>query len=459
MRRCCRTASQQIDFSNGSIKNGIVRSALPLVTAQLVNLLYNIVDRIYIGQIPGEGTVALAGLGLCFPIIMFVSAFTSLCGGGAPLCAIERGRGEMQAARKIIDNAWFMLLVLGAALTAAGIVFCRPLLFLFGASGVTIPYAQSYLRIYLIGTLFVMTALGLNPYINCQGFAKIGMKTVLLGAAANIILDPIFIFALDMGIRGAAIATVISQFLSAAWVLIFLTGKKAELTISIRGFRPDFSCIRRISALGAVSFVMSVNDSLVQIACNSMLSLFGGDLYISVMTILISLRQIVQTPVLAAAEGASPVMSFNYGAGKCERVLEAIRYLTFLAFLCVILPWLAVTLLPHLFIMIFNQEPELVAAGVPALRIYFAGFIMMAFQMIGQTTFKSLNMVKYAIFFSTFRKVLIVVPLTLLLPYVAGLGVNGVFLAEPISNAVGGLLCYFTMRRTAIPMLRNGVKK
>jgi putative MATE family efflux protein len=430
-----------------------------MMTAQLVNLLYSIVDRIYIGQIPGEGTVALAGLGLCFPVIMFVTAFTNLCGGGAPLCAIERGRGDGGAARRIIVNAWFMLLVLGAALTVSGIAFCRPLLFLFGASSVTIPYAQSYLSIYMLGTLFVMTALGLNPYINCQGFAKTGMKTVLLGAAANIILDPIFIFALGMGIRGAAIATVISQAMSALWVLLFLTGKRAELTISLRGFRPDFSCIRRIASLGLVSFVMSANDSLVQIACNSMLSIFGGDMYISVMTILISLRQIVQTPILAVSDGSSPVISFNYGAGKYGRVLEAISYLTFLAFLCVIVPWLAVTLLPHLFIMIFNQQPELIAAGVPALRIYFAGFVMMGFQMVGQTTFKSLNMVKYAIFFSIFRKLIIVVPLTLLLPYAAGLGANGVFLAEPISNAVGGLLCYFTMRRTVMPMLRRGAEK
>jgi putative MATE family efflux protein len=430
-----------------------------MMTAQLVNLLYSIVDRIYIGQIPGEGTVALAGLGLCFPVIMFVTAFTNLCGGGAPLCAIERGRGDGGAARRIIVNAWFMLLVLGAALTVSGIAFCRPLLFLFGASSVTIPYAQSYLSIYMLGTLFVMTALGLNPYINCQGFAKTGMKTVLLGAAANIILDPIFIFALGMGIRGAAIATVISQAMSALWVLLFLTGKRAELTISLRGFRPDFSCIRRIASLGLVSFVMSANDSLVQIACNSMLSIFGGDMYISVMTILISLRQIVQTPILAVSDGSSPVISFNYGAGKYGRVLEAISYLTFLAFLCVIVPWLAVTLLPHLFIMIFNQQPELIAAGVPALRIYFAGFVMMGFQMVGQTTFKSLNMVKYAIFFSIFRKLIIVVPLTLLLPYAAGLGANGVFLAEPISNAVGGLLCYFTMRRTVMPLLRRGAEK
>lgn len=267
--------------------------ATPMLIAQLLNLLYNIVDRIYIGKIPGEGTLALASIGLCFPFVTLITAFANLFGlGGAPLCAMARGKGNREGAQGIMVNAGFMLLLSGAVLTVLGIAFHRPLLYLFGASEVTYPYASSYIVIYLIGTLCVMLSLGLNPYINCQGFARTGMLTVALGAAANIVLDPIFIFALHLGVRGAAIATVLSQLLSAAWVVKFLTGKKAELKLDFRGFRPDWHCIQRITVLGIASFVMSFTDTLVQVACNATLRNFGGDLYISVMTVLNSVRQI-----------------------------------------------------------------------------------------------------------------------------------------------------------------------
>ena len=262
-----------------------------------------------------------------------MTAFANLFGaGGAPLCSIARGKGKRESAQSIMRNAYFMLLVSGAVLTAVGLVFHRPLLYLFGASDATYPYAASYLTVYLLGTLCVMTSLGLNPYINCQGFAKIGMLTVVVGAAANIVLDPVFIFALHLGVRGAAIATVISQTLSALWVLRFLTGRQAELKIGFRGFRPDFACIRRIATLGVSSFVMSFTDSLVQIACNATLLTFGGDIYISVMTVLNSVRQIAQTPVMAIADGATAVISFNYGAKAYSRVRDAIRFMTQLAF-------------------------------------------------------------------------------------------------------------------------------
>ena len=268
---------QQIDFSQGSIRRRILAVATPMLIAQLLNLLYNIVDRIYIGKIPGEGTLALASIGLCFPFVTLITAFANLFGlGGAPLCAMARGKGNREGAQGIMVNAGFMLLLSGAVLTVLGIAFHRPLLYLFGASEVTYPYASSYIVIYLLGTLCVMLSLGLNPYINCQGFARTGMLTVALGAAANIVLDPIFIFALHLGVRGAAIATVLSQFLSAAWVVKFLTGKKAELKLDFRGFRPDWQCIQRITVLGIASFVMSFTDMLVQVACNSMLRGFGG---------------------------------------------------------------------------------------------------------------------------------------------------------------------------------------
>jgi putative MATE family efflux protein len=446
----------QVDFSKGSVRSQILATALPMLVAQMMNLLYNIVDRIYIGQIPGEGTLALAGLGLCFPVITLITAFANLFGiGGAPLCAIERGRGDTEKARQIMGNAFMLLMITGAALTAAGILFLKPLLYAFGASDATYPYASQYLFIYVLGTLFVMTSLGMNPYINCQGFAKTGMQTVILGAVTNLVLDPVLIFGLGWGITGAAVATVFSQFLSAAWVFRFLTRGKVELTLPIRDLVPDWSCVRQITALGTASFVMSCTDSFVQIACNSMLSLFGGDLYIGVMTVLSAIRQIAQTPVMAITDGASPVISYHYGARSRERVLAASRFMAVLAFAYVVLIWAAVSLFPAFFIRLFNQDAALVEAAVPALRIYFAGFIFMAFQFVGQTVFKALNHPRFAVFFSILRKLIIVVPLTLWLPHLFGLGVNGVFWAEPISNVLGGLACFLTMYFTVIRSLKG----
>lgn len=452
-----RKDSQQIDFSTGSVRRNTLAVAAPMLVAQTLNLLYNIVDRIYIGKIPGEGTIALAGLGICFPVITLVTAFANLFGvGGAPLCAIARGQGDEKEAHKIMANAYFMLLVSGAALTVFGIIFHKPLLYLFGASDTTYPYAAAYMILYLLGTVFVMASLGLNPYINSQGFARVGMLTVLVGAVANIVLDPVFIFVFGMVVRGAALATVLSQLLSAIWVLRFLTGSKAELTLHFRGFRPDFVCIQKITLLGTASFVMSFTDSLVQGACNAMLRQFGGDLYISVMTVINSVRQIAQMPVMAISDGATPVISYNYGARAYHRVRQAIRFMTQLGFGYTLLIWGLISAFPTFFICIFNHEPALLEAAVPALHLYFFGFVMMAFQFSGQCVFKALNRARMAIFFSILRKAIIVVPLTLLLPHVGGLGVNGVFIAEPISNFVGGLLCYLTMRRTVMPELKQG---
>lgn len=449
----------QVDFSTGDVRHSILSVAAPMLVAQILNLFYNIVDRIYIGMLPGEGTLALAGLGLCFPLITLVTAFANLFGvGGAPLCSIARGQGDRRAACRIMTNACFMLVACGAALTVLGLVFHEPLLYLFGASGDTYGYASDYLTIYLLGTVFVMLSLGLNPYINSQGFARTGMATVLVGAVANILLDPLFIFVFGMGVRGAALATILSQGLSALWVVAFLRGPRTELRLQWRGFRPDGACIRRITALGTSSFVMSFTDSLVQVACNATLRTFGGDLYISVMTVINSVRQIAQTPVMALSDGASPVISYNYGARKAPRVRRSIRFMTQLGFGYTLLIWGLISLFPAAFIRIFNQDAALLAAAVPALHIYFFGFVMMAFQFSGQSVFKSLNKARQAVFFSLLRKAVIVVPLTLLLPRVAGLGVNGVFLAEPISNCIGGLACYLTMRRTVMPEL-NAMEK
>ncbi len=448
--------SLQVDFGNENVSRSILSLTAPMLAAQLINLLYNIIDRIYIGKIPGEGTLALAGLGLCFPVITMVTAFSNLFGvGGAPLCSIARGKNDRPKARKIMNNAFFMLIVIGILLTLTGIAFHKPLLFLFGASTATYPYASGYMVIYLLGTVFVMISLGMNPYINSQGFAKVGMNTVLLGAAANLLLDPVFIFLLHMGVKGAALATIISQFFSAAWVLRFLTGKQAELTLDFHGFSPDFPCIFEVAKLGVSTFCMAFTNGLVQIVCNFMLQTFGGDLYITVMTVISSVREIAQTPVMAVSEGSSPIISYNYGAGNTRLMRRAIRFMTRLGFAYTLAIWGLFSAFPEAFIRIFNHNQELIAAASPSMHVYFFGFFMMAFQFAGQSVFKALNKPRQAVFFSLLRKVVIVVPLTLLLPRLGSLGVTGVFLAEPISNFIGGLACYTTMYATILKPLKK----
>ena len=444
-------ASGQVDFGGSNVRRNVLAVAAPMLVAQIVNLLYNIIDRIYIGKIPGEGTLALAGLGLCFPVITMVTDFANLFGlGGAPLCSKARGQKYEKEARKVINNAFFMLIVTGVILTVFGIVFHKPILYLFGASDVIYPYAADYMVVYMLGTVFVMTSLGMNPYINSQGFAKVGMKTVTLGAISNIILDPIFIFGLHMGVTGAAAATIISQLFSAVWVIKFLTGKKAELTLDLKGFTPDFECIGKIAKLGTSTFVMSFTNGLVQIVCNATLQIYGGDLYISAMTVINSIREIAQTPVLSMADGSSPIISYNYGAGQFDLMKKAIRFMTQICFAYTLLIWGLISAFPEIFIRIFNQDAALINVAVPSLHIYFFGFFMMAFQFTGQCVFKALNKAPQAVFFSIFRKAIIVVPLTLLLPKIPMLGVMGVFMAEPISNFIGGLACYITMQCTIL---------
>lgn len=447
--------AKQVDFSKGSVTQNIIRVAAPMLVAQILNLMYNIVDRIYIGRIPGEGLLALGGVGLCFPFISLITAFTNLYGaGGAPLCSIERGRGNQEEAGEIMNTSFYLLVITGVILTILGSIFCRPILILFGASGASLPYAMPYMRIYLMGTVFAMVALGMNPFINSQGFANVGMTTIFLGAITNIVLDPIFIFVFHLGVRGAALATICSQILSAVFVVRFLTGKRAELRISLKR-RPSFGKRRvlDIVGLGSASFVMQCTNSLVQIACNRMLGAFGGDVYISTMTIINSVRQILDTPVLAIADGASPILSYNYGAKRYDNVKKAIRFITLSALVYTGATWGLILLFPEMFIGIFNNDDSLLTVAVPALHIYFFAFIFQALQYSGQTVFKSLNKKKQAIFFSLLRKVVIVVPLTFFLPYVGNLGANGVFVAEPVSNFLGGSACFLAMILTVLPEL------
>lgn len=434
------------DFSKGSVAKNIMNLAMPMTVAQLVNVLYNVVDRIYIGHIPHASTEALTGIGLALPVITMITAFANLFGmGGAPLCSIARGAGDTVRAEKIMGNAFTMLLVSGGILMAVSYLFKEPMLYLFGASDVTYPYANAYLSVYLAGTLFVMVSLGMNNFINSQGFGKMGMLTVLVGAVLNLVLDPLFIFVLHMGVQGAAVATIISQGVSALYVLGFLRGRRAIFRLNKKAMRPDGKLIREITGLGLSGFVMSVTNGAVQIVCNAMLSRYGGDLYVGVMTVINSVREIITMPVNGLTNGAQPVIGFNYGAGETKRVKKAIRFMgiSCVIFTCII--WAALFFFPQVFIHLFNNEPELLKAGVPAFRIYFFGIFLMALQFAGQSAFVALGKSRQAVFFSLLRKAIIVIPLTLFLPMVGNLGVNGVFLAEPISNLIGGAACFATM--------------
>ena len=439
----------QNDFSKGSIVKNIINLAVPMTLAQLINVLYNVVDRIYIGRIPGAGSLPLTGVGLCLPILSMVTTFANLFGmGGAPLCSIERGRGNVDEAERIMGNSFAMMVLFGVGLTVLGLVLKRPMLYLFGASDATYPYADQYVTIYLLGSLFVMAGLGMNSFINSQGFGRIGMMTVLLGAVANIILDPIFIFVFHMGVQGAALATIISQFLSAAWIIRFLTGPRTILKLRRSAMKLERRRVLKIMGLGLSGFTMSITNSLVQIVCNATLRDFGGDLYVGAMTVINSIREVVQMPVQGLTNSAQPVMGFNYGAEKYGRVRQAIKFTSAVSIVYTCAIWAGLYFAPGFFIGIFSSEEELLAIGVPAMHIYYFGFFMMSLQMAGQAVFVALGRAKNAVFFSIFRKVIIVFPLTVILPHFWGLGTDGVFLAEPISNFIGGMACYATMLLT-----------
>ena len=438
--------SGRSDFTQGSVSSNILRLAGPMVVAQLINVLYNIVDRMYIGHLPTAAGNALTGVGVTFPLLTIILAFANLYGvGGTPLFSMARGRGDNEEAARIMGNVFVMLVSTGLVLTVLLLAAKRPLLFLFGASETTYPYANDYLTIYLCGSVFVMLGLGMNNFINAQGFARIGMCTVLIGAVLNILLDPLFIFVFDMGVRGAALATVLSQFVSAAWAVAFLRSPSSLLRLERRWMALRWPILRRVVALGFSSFVMNFTNSAVQSVCNATLQIWGGDLYVGVMTVLNSVREVAQTVVNGMTNAAQPVMSFNYGAREYRRVRQGIVFTTGACILYTTAIWALLFFFPRVFILLFNEEPALVEACVPAMHIYFFGFFMMSLQMAGQAVSVALGRSKQATFFSLLRKAFIVIPLTLLLPGMFELGVNGVFLAEPISNFVGGAACYLTM--------------
>ncbi len=446
------------DFSKGKVWQNIVAQSIPLILAQLVQLLYNVVDRIYIGHLPGADSMALTGIGLVFPLTTLIAAFTFLFGtGGTPLFSIARGAGEERRAEKILGNTFSLLLGTSALLFLFCYLFRRPVLYLFGASDESYLYADAYLRIYLLGTPFTMLATGLNGFINAQGFPRIGMLTTLLGAVLNLVLDPIFIFGLHMGVGGAALATVLSQAVSCIWVVKFLTGKKALLRMKKANMRIDRKLTGEIMALGMSGFIMQGTNCLVQVVCNATLKVYGGDLYVGVMTVINSAREILSLPVSGITNGAQPVLGYNYGAGEYGKVRQAIRFTAGLGIVYTLFAWLLVILSPHLLLSVFTEDIAMIEAGTDALRLYFFGFFFMAFQFTGQSAFTALGYSRHAIFFSLLRKAVIVAPLTVLLPRL-GLGVDGVFLAEPISNAIGGLACFVTMYFALYRKLKDGGK-
>ena len=434
------------DFSRGSIGKALLRLAIPMTLAQLINILYNVVDRMFIGRIGQDNLDALTGVGVCLPMITILMAFANLVGtGGAPLFSIERGRKNEKEAAALLGNSAMLLILFAVLLMAVCFVFKRPMLMALGASEATWPYANQYITIYLLGTLFVYFSLGLNNFINAQGFAKTGMCTIAIGAGINIFLDPVFIFGLHMGVRGAALATVISQFCAALWTVRFLTGKRAILRLEWRFVRLNKERTKLIVSVGLAGFTMSVTNSIVQMLCNASLQYYGGDLYVGIMTIINAVREIISLPLHGISEGAKPIISFNYGAELYERSKKAIRLMSTALVIYLAGAWAIVYAFPGLFIRMFGGSGATMTEGIHSMRLYFFGFIFMGFMTAGQASFNALGRAKNAVFFSIFRKVLIVVPLTLLLPRIGGLGTDGVFVAEPISNLIGGMTCFLTM--------------
>lgn len=451
--------NKKTDFLNGPVWRRIVAQAIPLTVAQLVHLLYNVVDRIYLGHMDGADGMALTGIGLTLPIVTLIMAFTALFGnGGVPLFSIAGGEGDKKNAASILGNSFALLITGSLVLTVLGYLMMKPLLFAFGASEASFIYAKKYLDVYLLGTVFSMIGTGMNGYISAQGFPRVAMYSISLGALCNIALDPIFIFGLDMGISGAATATVISQAASALLVTLFLIRKENPIPLSLKSIALRKDTTAAICKLGTASFIAHGTNCLVQVACTSTLQAFGGDAYISIMTVVNSVRDIFSLPITGITDGAQPVISYNYGAKEHGRVRSGIRFCTLVGTLYTLIAWLLVIIIPSFWFGIFSNDPSLTANGIKALQIYFFGFVFMSLQFAGQSTFQALGDAKHAIFFSLLRKAVIVAPLTLLLPRL-GLGVMGVFMAEPISNIIGGSACYLTMRMTVYKRIKRAIRE
>lgn len=436
---------KKYDMGSGSVPKLLAKLAIPAVMAQIVNLLYNIVDRIYIGHIPKIGASALTGVGLFMAMLMLMNAFAMLAGaGGAPLAAIAMGQKDHEKAEKIMGNCFSLLLIFTVVLTIVFYIFAPEMLTFFGASNITLPFAVDYARIYILGSVFVLVVLGMNPFITTQGFAKVSMLTTMIGAIINIILDPIFIFVLQMGVKGAALATVLSQAVGALWVLYFLAGKKTILRLRIRNMKLEAKVFGPCLALGISTFVMMSTESLLSISFTSSLSKFGGDLAVGAMTILTSVASFILMPLQGICQGGQPIISYNYGAGQIDRVKKAF-FTQFLA--CVIYAiafWLVIMIVPEAFAGIFSDDAELVKYTGWAMRIYLAGIFAMGFQTSCQQSFMALGQAKISLIMACLRKIILLIPLIFVLPLFMENKVFAVFLAEPISDIIAGLVTTIT---------------
>ncbi len=414
----------------------LMKLALPTVAAQIINMLYNIVDRIYIGHIPGEGALALTGVGVCMPLILIVSAFAAFVGyGGAPRASIFMGKGDYESAEKTLANCFLLQILVSAVLTAVLLLWNRDLLLTFGASENTIAYGVSYMNIYAIGTIFVQMTLGMNTFITAQGFAKTGMLSVLIGAVANIILDPVFIFGFDLGVRGAALATILSQAMSCAWVLSFLFGKKTQLKIRRKFLRLEPKIFLPSLALGLSTFVMQASESIISVCFNSSLLKYGGDVAVGAMTILTSVMQFAMLPLQGLGQGAQPIISFNYGARNKDRVKGAFRLLLKCNLCYSVLLWLLVMLFPRIFASMFTSDPELLEFTAAALRLYMGSLFLFGIQIACQMTFTSLGNAKASITVAVMRKFVLLIPLIYLMPVLLPQEqTKAVYLAEPIAD-------------------------
>lgn len=438
----------------------LISLALPMIVAQMVNALYNIVDRIYISYIPDIGTTALTGVGICFPIVMLISAFSALLGqGGAPLASIRLGAKKEEEAQKILGNCFFSLTICALLLTIIFSVFSKPILYTFGASDETISYAQSYLQIYLIGTLFVQYSLGLNSFINAQGKTKIGMATVAIGAIMNLLLDPLFIFVFHMGVRGAALATVISQGISALWVIRFLTSSNSSLRIKKENVKFDKKIFWMVISLGISPFIMNSTDSLVSTVFNIQLSSMGGDLYVGAMVVLSSVMQLILMPLNGLNNGAQPIISYNYGARVYSRVRQAVKIsfiinMSFTIVMCGICVFV-----PQLLYNLFTPDVQLRNILSQVMPLYYFGIFMFGAQSSLQNAFLSLGQAKISLVLALLRKVIILIPLIYIIPMITGSGVNGVFCAEGIADILAGTITTICFLIIGGKLLRKPDKK
>ena len=448
------TTSEDKDFlATEPLGKLLLRLSLPTVTAQIINMLYNIVDRIYIGHIPDSGALALTGVGVCMPLIMIISAFAALVGnGGAPRASIFLGKGDHESAEKTLGNCFFVQIIVSIVLTVVLLLSNRTLLLAFGASENTISYSVDYMNIYALGTIFVQMTLGMNAFISTQGFAKVSMLSVLIGAIANIILDPIFIFGLGLGVKGAALATIFSQAMSCIWVLHFLTGKTTFLKIRKRNFRLQASIILPCLALGLSMFIMQASESVISVCFNSSLLKYGGDIAVGAMTILTSAMQFAMLPLQGLGQGAQPILSYNFGAKNVDRVRATFKLLLKVSLAYSTVMWALVMLFPGAFASIFTNETELLSFTAHALRIYLACILLFGIQIACQMTFTSIGCAKASIMVAVMRKFVLLLPLIFILPHVFTKDpASAVYMAEPVAD-------FFAVTFTCI-LFRSEFKK